>query len=248
VNLTTILTEVRDIIGETTADFWSDAELTRHVNEGLRRLSGANRWSWLLTEGTATLVAASTDVDLTEGVADYRHLNIMLTKVGDTRPYLPKRVTPARGFQLRTENYTAQSYPMWFYLTASTNQGTGATIATIRFIPECITDLAVEFQYYDVPTALSAGADVPDVPTQYQKALIHYAAGAAWLKELNGAGKAQEQFSLYDTIVAEAFADEESQPDDSFLIVGGNDNGSVPGRPLSAHDYTLQRIASTLGP
>jgi hypothetical protein len=66
--------------------------------------------------------------------------------------------------------------------------------------------------------------------------------------ELGGAGKAQEQFNLYDSIVAEAVADEETSDDGSFLVVGGDNNASVPGRALSADDYTRFRIAPTLGP
>lgn len=247
-DLSTMRTEVRDIIGEDTADFWSDAELNRYLNEAQRRFIGENRWSWLLTEGTGTLYASDPEFILTEGVADYRHLNIMLTRDGDTRPYLPTKVSPARGFQLRTAYYTAQAYPQWFYVTsAADDDNDGEFWTTVRFIPTPTDDLDIEFQYYRTPATLDGESDAPDMPVAYHKALVHHAAGTAWLKELNAQGKAQEQFELYDAVVRQALDDEESSPDDDFLVVGGDDNGSVPGPMLTATDYALRRISPTLG-
>jgi hypothetical protein len=231
-DLEDIRTEVRDIIGEETADFWSDAELNRYINEALRRLVGENRWSWLLTEG----------------VADYRHLNFLLTRSGDTRPYLPKRVTPARGFRLRQTMYTSQAYPAFFYV-ASVTDDTGDHQTTVRFVPTPTGTVDVEFQYYRVPATLDGDEDVPDVPVQYHKAIVHYAAGTAWLKELNGGAKAQEQYNLYDSIIAQARDDEESASDDEVLTWGGASETELgTSGPVDAHDYTLRRITETLGP
>lgn len=247
-NRSDIRTEVRDIIGELTADFWTDAELNRYINEALRRFAGENRWSWLLTEGTGALTAGDPEMYLTAGVADYRHLHMMLTKDGDTRPYLPKRVTPARGYQLRQVHYTASAYPLYWYVVGMSSPDTdGEYVTTVRFIPEPTNDVDVDFQYYRVPADLDGDSDVPDVPTAYHKALVHFAAGTAWLKELNGGPKATEQFSLYDAVVTEALGDEEGSPDDDFIVVGGN-NETLTKPYFSAQDYALRRIAPTLGP
>jgi hypothetical protein len=247
-NRLTIRTEVRDIIGEDSADFWTDAELNRHINEGLKRWTGENRWSYLLTESTGQLLAGDADYQLTEGVADYRHLNIMLTRDGDTRPYLAKRVSPARGFRLRQAYYTPQSYPTWFYVTSAVDvDNDGVFITTIKFIPEPTNNVDLEFQHYRTPEPLDADLDVPDMPLAYHKALVHFAAGTAWLKELSAGQKAQEQFSLYDAIVREAQGDEESAADDEVLVWGG-DTPEVDTLPVSSEDYALRRIAATLGP
>jgi hypothetical protein len=247
-DLSTMRTEVRDIIGEETADFWSDAELNRYLNESLRRFSGENRWSWLLTEGTGTLYANDPEFILTDGVAEYRHLHFMLTRSGDTRPYLPERVSPARGFQLRTRYYTAQAYPKWFYVTSvEDSDNDGSFWTTVRFIPTPTGDVDITFQYYRTPATLDGDTDVPDVPAQYHKALVHHAAGTAWLKELNGGGKAQEQFQMYEAVVREAVDDEETQSDDTIFIVGGDgESGRAPGEQLSSAEYALLRIAPTL--
>jgi hypothetical protein len=249
VDLSTIRTEVRDIVGEETADFWSDAELNRYINEACYRFAGENRWSWLLTEGTGQLQANDPELLLTQGVADYRHLNIMLTRSGDTRPYLPKKVSPARGFRLRQAHYTAQSYPAYFYVTtAEDSSGTGDFTTVVRFLPTPNGAMDVEFQYYRQVAELDADSDVPDIPVQYHKALVHYAAGTAWLKELNGGAKAQEQFNLYDTIVMQARDDEESAADDEVLVWGGASETEGNRDALDASDYALRRIAQTLGP
>lgn len=248
-NLSTIRTEVRDILGELTADFWTEAELNRYANEALRRFIGENRWSWLITEGSATLLAGDPDLTLTEGVADYRHLNIMLTKTGDVRPYLPKKVTPLRGFQLRQSWYTAQSYPTWFYVTnVSDSADDGSYETVVKFIPPPNEACDVEYQYYRTPDLLTADNDVPDIPIQYHKALVHYTAGTAWLKELTAGGKATEQFQMYDAIVAEAKGDEESNGDDDFIVAGGSDYAERGSRFDTVSDYALRRIAPTLGP
>lgn len=244
--------EVRDIIGETTADFWTDAELNRHINEGLRRWTGANRWSYLLTEGSGELTANDPDLLLEEGVANYHHLHMMLTKDGDTRPYLPERVSPARGFQLRTAFTTSQSYPRWWYLTSVADDGgTGNMQAVVKFIPTPNVAVDIEFQYYRNPATLDGDSDVPDMPVDYHKALVHFAAGTAWLKELTGAMKAKEQFEMYSALLSEAVDDEESQSDDDILIVGGDIDVGARSKyagPMTAQDYTLSRIAPTLGP
>jgi hypothetical protein len=251
-DLADIRLEVRDILGEDSADFWKDAELNRYINEALRRFTGANRWSWLLTEGTAQLDAEDPDLLLTDGVADYHHLHMMLTRNGDTRPYLPERVSPARGFQLRTAFYTSQSYPRWWYVTGvADDDGDGEFQTTVKFIPTPTGVIDVEFQYYRNPATLDGDADVPDIPEDFHKALVHYAAGTAWLKELTGTMKAKEQFDLYTAMVAEAVDDEESQSDDDILVVGGEQDVGARQRftgPMSAQDYVLQRIAPTLGP
>jgi hypothetical protein len=251
-DLTAILLEVRDIIGETVPDFWTDPELKRHINEGLRRWSGANRWEYLLTEGSASLTAHSADLELEDGVAVNRTMHFMLTRDGDTRPYLPEKVSPARGFQLRTAFYTEQSYPRWFYVTNIVDDSAvGNFTTTVRFIPTPNVDVDVEFQYYRAVDALVAGSDVPDMPADFHKALVHYAAGTAWLKELTGATKAKEQFDLYSALVAEAIEDEESQSDDDILVVGGEQDVGARQRyngAMSSQDWTMQRIAPTLGP
>lgn len=247
-DLSDIRTEVRDIIGETTADFWTDAELNRYINDALRRFSEEERWTWLLTEGAGIIVASDPDFELTEGVALARHLNFMLTKTGDTRSYMAKRVSAAEGFRLRSmySTVTTASYPTWFYTTSVADDDAGGDFVYVaKFIPTPTTDIDVEFQYYRQPPELSGNTNVPDLPVQYHKGLVHYAASLAWLKELNGGPKAQEQLGLYSNVLEQARTEERVAPDDTPLIMGG---GEPQYGPVTTDEAIRARIPDTLGP
>jgi hypothetical protein len=243
-DLSSILTEVRDILGEESADFWSDAELTRYINEGQRRFAGDERWNWLITEGTGTLTADDPELELVEGVDPNRHMNIRLQKDGETRAYLPIKVAPTKGFELGTLYTSTASYPEWFYITrvySDLEDGNYTTV--VKFVPTPSADIDATYQYFRTPADLEASPDIPDLPLPYHKALVHYAAGTAWLKELNGGKKAQEQFDLYAVVRDQARDEQASQAPDDFLVVGKDE----PQLPQGRRDI-WSRIPETLGP
>src|ERR1043166_419756 len=220
-----IRTEVRDIIGELVADFWTDAELNRYIQEALYRFAAESRWPFYITEGTDTLSAADPDLALQDGINVNRHLAITLTVSGQTRSYQPIKVEPAKGFQLRSmfPTTTQRTFPDYFYVTrVNTDPSNDEGIPTwvVKFVPTPVLDMDVEYQYYRAPAELDADADIPELPVEYHKALVHYAAGPAWLKELNGAEKPSGQFGLYRRGVDQAQAEWQSQADDTPLVVG----------------------------
>lgn len=245
-DLSTMLTEVRDILGEETADFWSDAELTRYLNEGQARFTNDTRWNWLITEGTGQLDADDPELMLVEGVDPNRHMNIKLQKESDStsRAYLPVKVAPAKGFELSTLYTQTSSYPEWFYITriySDLEDGSYQTV--VKFVPTPNALMDVTYQYFRTPADLSGANDVPDLPLPYHKALVHYAAGTAWLKELNGGKKAQEQFDLYAVVRDQAAQEQAAQSPDDFLVAGKNE----PQLPQGRRDI-MSRIPETLGP
>jgi len=248
-NLGSIRTEVRDNIGELVADFWTDLELNRYANEAQRRFNGEATWPWLLTEGSGSLAALQTDLELGEGVDFQKNINISLTPEGETRMYQPVRVDPTKGFQLRASfgsNQTAQR-PQWFYVTSvADGSSEGLYTTTIKFVPIPLGVLEVEYQYFRAVDDMDSDASLPDLPVEYHKALVHYAAGTAWLKELNGGPKAREQFDLYQLVVEQAkrefFADVEDGP-----LVMGKDEPQYSTRLLPG-DQWLSRMPETLGP
>jgi hypothetical protein len=65
--LTTLLAQVRDYIDEPTADRWTDAELTRYINQGMRQvqstIESANSDYFLRVE-VATASAGSSELAL----------------------------------------------------------------------------------------------------------------------------------------------------------------------------------------
>lgn len=253
-NLGEMRTEVRDIVGEETGDFWTDAELNRHLNEAQHRFLEEERWPWLVTEGTGALTADDPDLELTEGVAATRHVSITLTKSGDARFYQPIRVTSAKGFEMRARysSNTSSSYPEWFYVTSvADDEDDGAYITIVRFIPTPNSDMDVEYQYFRPTVLMDADNSTPDVPVQYHKALVHFAAGTAWVKELNGESKAREQFELYAGVVGQAQAEWQTEPDDTPLVAGKSEPQRDPyvrGGFDYGDDPWLARMPETLGP
>jgi len=241
--------EVRDIVGEDVADFWKDAELNRYLRKALHAFSREERWPFYATEFTGTLLAGDPDLELTAGVHSSRHINITLTKEGSTRPYQPKRVSPSEGFRLSStySTTTTQSYPGWYYTTA-VNRGNddSEVVYVARFVPTPTSEMDVSGQYYRMPLDMAADADVLDLPVEYHDAIVHYAGMLAWLKELNGGSKASEQSQLYMAIVEQARADWQNEPDDTPLIMGGEEPTRAMHEPEV--DFWLSRIPETLGP
>jgi hypothetical protein len=245
-NLGVMRTEVRDIIGEETADFWTDAELNRYLNEAQHRFLQEERWPWLVSEATGSVDNADGELTLTEGVAFNRQLNITLTKDGDTRSYQPKRVTPVEGFRLKSQysTSTTTSYPSWFYVTsAADDDDDGGYIYVVKLVPSPTTDMDVDYQYIRATVSMDADNAVADLPLEYHKALVHYAAGTAWLKELNGEQKASEQFGMYGSIVTQARDEWLTESADNPVVMGGEAIDSYVGRGI-AYPY----IPETLGP
>lgn len=234
-NLGQMRTEVRDIIGEEEEDFWSDLELNRYLNEAHYRFLSEERWPWLLTEGTAQLASADDgELELTEGVAATRHINITLAGSGATRLYQPRRVTPAEGFMLKNRyalNTTA-AYPEYFYITSvSSPADDGSFVYIIRFIPAPSADMDVSYQYFRAGAEMDADNIVPHLPVEFHKALIHYAAGTAWLKELNGENKAGEQFQMYAGVVEECRGEWLVATEDDPTVMGADPIARSWGEP-----------------
>ena len=247
-NRGTIRTEVRDILGEDVADFWKDAELNRYINDAHFRVLNEERWPWLITEGSGSLAAGIDELEVEVGVSFAKHVNISLTKEGDSRLYQPKRVSASKGFDLRTMYAagTTQSYPEWFYLTSvADGSAAGSFTSTVRFVPTPTSTMEVEYQYTRTPDDFTADSDIPDLPREYHMALVHYAAGKGWLKELNGASKAQEQFEMYGGVVAQMRDDFQTQADDDVLVFGRDEPQYDDARTFSDWD---PRLPETLGP
>jgi hypothetical protein len=248
-NRDTILTEVRDIVGEESADFWTDAELVRYINEGQRRFNGEMTWPWLVTEASGTLASGVNEYELPEGIDLNKAVNLLMNLEGETLTFAPVRVTAMKGFQLRRVYGSATaSRPLYFYTTSVVDgSAEGLFTTTLRFVPTPTGTVEMEYQYYRVVDDMTAGSDIPDLPVEYHKALVHYAAGTAWLKELNGGPKAKEQFELYQKVLAQATQEFFSDPTDQPLVMGQDhpQYGRFDFAP--GNDWDV-RLPETLGP
>jgi hypothetical protein len=113
----TAVEEIRARLGELSPDFWTAAEVLRALNSACTRFAMAEKWEWLYTTGSDTLVAGDTTLSLQPGVSGTRHFMLQGLFSGDNRPRALQRVTAAEGFQLRTRYYTAASDPMAYFLS-----------------------------------------------------------------------------------------------------------------------------------
>lgn len=116
--------EIRARLQELSADFWTAAEVLRAINEGVNRFSQEERWPWLytLTEGVP-LAAEEDTLELETGVAFERHFDLMLLFADDTRPRMPRRVSPMEGYQLRQRFYNPVTEPIAYYLVSQSRSG-----------------------------------------------------------------------------------------------------------------------------
>lgn len=239
-DLLTARTEIRSRLGEDTPDFWTDDELVRALNEGVRRFSQEEKWPWLYTLKTGITVDAGEDtVELEDNISFPRQFNLVITPEGG-EPYMPKRVTPVEGTKLRVETRTSGD-PRWYYLESTTAVENPVVNKSpvIRLVPEPSSDLSLEYQYIRLPGILTADTDELDIPEEYVGGPIAWATAQCWLKELNWNQKAKEQFELFATVLAAARKDHRRIAIDDGMAWGGE-----PGAPQTF----AFRIPNTLGP
>jgi hypothetical protein len=252
VNLLYMKTEIRQRLGEATADWWSEDEVLRAINTAMYEWNAERRWSWLYTTRTGISIPANTSTYVLEpDVNPTRHFNLMLTRAGNTIPDLPERVTPKNGFRLRQSFYTA-GVTAWYYLEqaalADVNEDPDIVdtrmLWTVRFVPTPSVGCALEYQYIRQPLPLVNDEDIPDIPKEYVNAPISWATGRLWLTEFNGQGKAQEQYSLYESTLQKAILAEDAPAEDEVVTWGGE----APNWAYTDRDvYTLFRVAGPLG-
>src|SRR6266542_2953849 len=75
-DLTTLRLEVRERLGELNADFFTDAEVDRAINDAYRRFSSEERWPWLYIEWDTTLLSGVDYLDLPNDVSFNRVFNL----------------------------------------------------------------------------------------------------------------------------------------------------------------------------
>ena len=217
----TMKTEVRMRLGENAADFWQDADIIRALNEAQHRFDAEEKWPWLQTEVTAQTVAANvTTFALTGNVDVTRQFSVMLTPNTQTMPIAgPTRVDPSKGMELRRTLYTPATSPLYYYLV-NIDQ---SAVPHIRWVPVPTVVHSMDYLYFRLPGDLIADSDCADIPVQYTEAIVSWATATLWLKELQGGVKAQEQFNIYNAVLAQAREESLSQADDDILSWGGEE-------------------------
>jgi hypothetical protein len=138
-----------------------------------------------------------------------------------------------------TTNMTITEY-------AAGGAGQGAYTPVIRFVPAMNRAATLEYQYIRDPVLVtSPTTESLDIPDEYAMGVCAYAAGHAFLKELNFSKKADEQFALYQKAVADAKRESRKVTPDSGLVWGKTEPQYGWMDPEAEMDYN---IPETLGP
>ena len=223
-NLGELRSEVRERVGETLeADFWTDAEIDRALNEGLRRFSNEERWPWLFTEFTTTTATSSDEISLPADVSINRVFGLSILDTTTLNGgQMIERVTPMEGFRLRHAYVNSTGVPQWYYISRTNlvDDLESPITYTARLIPQPDASYDIEGIYFLVPPLLDGNEDEPALPREYHSALSAYAAGLLFLKEQAVSQKAGEQFSIYGSILANARKDTAQLDNDEVVAWG----------------------------
>lgn len=243
-NLTDARSEVRERIGELAADadFFTDAEVDRAINEAVRRFSAEERWPWLLTEGTGALSDADDELEMPDGVGLNRFVALYANRTDGT-PIPLERTSAVYGLRLRHVYLNRGGHPRWYYVVSSTLEPGGETRYVVRFVPAADGTYELGYLYYRVPDDVTAGSDDLDVPQEYSDAIPAWAAGKLFLKEFAISQKAGEQFAIYEKVLEQARADIQEAGVDETLAWGREHPGEH--RVYSEHDYVMGRITGS---
>ncbi len=223
-DLADIRVQVRSIIGETSTytDFFTDVDVDHAINEAQRRFCSEEKWPFLLTEWESDLVEGTDTLDLPSDVSLTRVFNIAIDGSNLSQPRMLVRVDGNEGFRLRHLYTNHYGTPQWYYIANSNLKDDEAppVTYTARVIPTPDADYTVEAQYMAVPATLSGPADEPMVPTEYQQAIVAWAAGTLFLNEQQISQKASEQFGIYAKVLETARNDLKSFSLDEIVAWG----------------------------
>lgn len=208
-DLTDLRLEVRERLNELTADFFTADEVDRAINEAIRRFCAEESWPFLLTEWTSSITTSTAELDMPADISLTRVFNLAISGSNLAIPRMLVRVDGNEGFVLRHQYSLSTGTPRWYYITRSNQNDDNAppVTYTAKLIPASDGDYDVEAQYMAVPATLTGTAEEPMVPTEYQAAIVAWAAGNLFLKELGISQKASEQFGLYAKVLDQARKD-----------------------------------------
>lgn len=203
--ISAIETQVRRHLDETTAKFWSSAELVDITNQGIRDLWGAivdlNQEHWFTEDETNVSLAANA-TSLTGVPADV--FRVMLLEPRDTT------VTPGKDIYCFPRDRNSDDFKNARAMTAQdptgglsifytlTQAGAPVGAPTILTAPALSTALNMRLVYVPTPTAVAVGENNP-VPGQSDNALIAWTIAYARAKEREARDPDPAWIAIYAT-------------------------------------------------
>jgi hypothetical protein len=183
-------TALRDLLDETTAAQWTDVQLRRWLNEGIRDIARRTRHYW----DTDTIDTAADDGEYTvaEDVLHIKH--VYFTPDGDTSRDIPLE---PRAFEAMNQVWwdrqdQSSGYPVFF-----TTFGYAPTL-TIKLFPVPSVDGTLTLHVIRLPAELdvTSGTGNIDVPTGWLEVAYDYAEYKALRKDRDP--RWQEAYNLYE--------------------------------------------------
>ena len=151
---------VRDLLNESSAAFFTDAELTRFIQQGTLDISTVARC--IEAVGSLTMVTNDPDYSLPTGTIDVSHALWLPTRAG------LRKITPSLQGEASTD--LTGSVPLRYYIWSS--------LCYIEPVPNSTANGQTVGIYYSLATQ-----DVTLLPDSYQLLAIHYACYRAKLKD-----------------------------------------------------------------
>lgn len=203
--ISTILTNTRLNLQETTANFWTDAELIAIMNDGIKELWRSildlyqdhmitiDETNMSITASSSTVTGVPTDV--------FRIVNIQPRTLGasSSNPGLvfkPATLTDPRFIQAQALPPQSPRNRVIYYATINAGAPVGAP--TIRIAPQVSSavNLAV---WYNPTLAAKASSDTNPIPGESDRALMAYTIAWARAKEKGDRSPDAEYISIYAT-------------------------------------------------
>lgn len=189
--LTTLQTNVRRRLDESTAAFWADADLTQWINEAARDI--ARRSETLQASTTINSVAGTQEYTLpTNALRIYRV------------EYRPDGATATQTIPLEYRDFNSMDSVWWSRQAVDrgtpycfTMWGFPPTLTLVLFpLPATSVTAAIKVYYYRLPAAASSGSDTVDVPEGWFDLIEDYCEFSALRKDRDP--RWQEARSLYE--------------------------------------------------
>jgi len=202
--LSTIRSAVRTNIEEPTANYWTDANLNKYINEGIRALN--RRTSLLVSETPATLSFVADQVSYSLDSDCAGPWRIIRMQTDDGEEILPTDIrqmrSTAAAVDPKDDTHDSSTNPMRYYAL-------GRKVGFYKKPDYDETD-AIEYWFIETPTALSSDSDTSPFSDEEDDLVEFYATGRAFLvaQDLQ---KAQLWFSLYNA-GAQGFTADVSSP------------------------------------
>lgn len=199
--ITTLITRIRQHLNETTAAFWSDAELLSHVQEGAadlwKALVGVNE-DHFFTLSTASSVAANQST-LSAVPGDlYRVKLIEPTTLSTYVNTFFQPLDYANAKFRRARSMDAQDPVGQTFYYDLVNEGPPVSTASIYIAPQSSAAFNLTIGYVRTVSTLGTGSNNP-IPGESDHALVAWAVAHARAKEREDRAPDPEWLTVYGT-------------------------------------------------